>query len=206
VEGTPCDLSSTISTGSFWTSEPLEASPVDTGLSSDGTEDQILRETASCPWKSSQPLTLKRRQENLSTVSETQLPKGERYLYKGSQIQQILRKRTGDLNSYLEDNTHFQAAAPEHSFPETERDFSNFCHQLFQPLEPSLDLDTSSSSSQDSGELSKTSKFSTKSQDVPTFLEVGNSSLNRQRRNLPPGLETDGANSSAAESAHGSVT
>ncbi|NXN28808.1 CE295 protein, partial [Nycticryphes semicollaris] len=213
VQGTPCDLSLTISTGSFLTSETLDASPVDTGLSSDGTEDQILRETASCPWKSSLPLTLKQRQENLSGVSETQLLKGEKYLYKGSRIQQMLRKWTGDLNSYSEDNTRFQAPAAEHHFPEMERDFPNFYHQLFQPLEPSLDLDTSSSSSQyrtsqDSREVSKTSKFSAKSPDVSPFLEVGNSSLNIQRRNLPSSLGTTGANSTGAaeESVNESTT
>ncbi|NXJ59079.1 CE295 protein, partial [Rostratula benghalensis] len=213
VQGTPCDLSSTISTGSFLTSETLDASPLDTGLSSDGTEDQILRETANCPWKSSLPLTLKQRQENLSGVSETQLPKGEKYLYKGRRVQQVLRKCTEDLNSYLEDNTHFQAPAAEHDFPEMERDFPNFYHQLFQPLEPSLDLDTSSSSSQyrtsqESTEVSKTSKFSTKSQDVSPFLEVGNSSLNRPRRNLLSSLEAKGANSvvAAEESVNESIT
>ncbi|NXK22420.1 CE295 protein, partial [Arenaria interpres] len=213
VQGTSCDLSSTISTGSFLTSETLDASPVDTGLSSDSTEDRILRETASCPWKSSLPLTLKQRQENLSGVSATQMPKGERYLYKGSQIQQILRKCSGDLNSYSEDKTRFQAPAAEPDFPETDVDFPNFHQQLFQPLEPSLDRDTSSSSSQyrtsqDSREFSKASKFSTKSQDVSTFLEVGSSSLNIQRKNLPSSLETNGATNLAAaeESVNESVT
>ncbi|NXT31801.1 CE295 protein, partial [Pelecanoides urinatrix] len=194
MQGIPCDLSSTISTGSFLTSETLDMSPVDTGLSSDSMEDRILRETASYPWNSSLPFTLQQRQENLSGAPETQLPEGGMYLYKGSQIQQILRKCTGDLNSYLEDNTRFQALAAELDFPEIERHFPNFHHQPFQPLEPSLDFDTSLSCSQyrisqDSRESSKTSKFSTKSQDVSTFLEVGNSSLNIQRSSLPSSLE-----------------
>ncbi|CAM9127083.1 unnamed protein product, partial [Bubo scandiacus] len=148
MQGIPCDLSSTISTGSFLTSDMLDVSPVDTGLSSDSTEDRILRETASCPWNSSLPFTLQQRQANLSGASETQLPEGEMYLYKGSQIQQILGKCTEHLNSYSEDNTCFRALAAELDFPEMERHFPNFHHQLFQPLEPRLDSDTSSSCSQ----------------------------------------------------------
>ncbi|NXA26473.1 CE295 protein, partial [Ibidorhyncha struthersii] len=202
VQGIPCDLSSTVSTGSFLTSDTLDVSPVDAGLSSDSAEDRILSKAASRPWNSSLPFISQQRQGNLSGVSETQLPEGEMYLYKGSQIQQILRKYTGELNSYLEDNTRFQAA--EFDFPETERHFLNFNHQLFQPLEPSLDFDTSSSCSQyrisqDSREFSKTSNFSTKSQDMSVFLEVGNSGLNIQRSSLPSTLGTNGANDIAAE-------
>ncbi|NWU50931.1 CE295 protein, partial [Dromas ardeola] len=204
VRGIPCDLSSTVSTGSFLTSETLDVSPVDNGLSSDSTEDRILRETAARPWNSSLPFTFKQRQENLCRVSETQLPEGEKYLYKGSQIQQVLRRCTGDWNSYSENNARFQALAAEPDFPETERHFPNFHHQLFQPLEPSLDFDTSSScserrTSQDSREFSKTSEFSTKSQDVSAFLEVGNCSLNIQRSSLPSSRETNGANNVTAE-------
>ncbi|NXN37856.1 CE295 protein, partial [Rhinoptilus africanus] len=204
VRGIPCDLSSTISTRSFLTSETLDVGPVDNGLSSDSMEDRILRETAARPWNSSLPFTLKQRQENLSGVSETQFPEGERYLYEGSQIQQALRRCTGDWGSYSEDNTCFQALAAEPDFPETERHFPNFHHQLFQPLEPSLDFDTSSScsqyrTSQDSKEFSKTSEFSTKSQDLSTFLEVGNCSLNIERSNLPSSLETKGASKVSAE-------
>ncbi|KAM6382970.1 centrosomal protein of 295 kDa isoform 3-T3 [Alca torda] len=204
VRGISCDLASTISTGSFLTTETLDVSPVDNGLSSDSMEDRILRETAARPWNSSLPFTLKQRQENLSGVSETQLPEGERYLYKGSQIQQVLRRRAGDWNSYSEDNTHFQALAAEPDFPETARHVPNFRHQLFQPLEPSLDFDTSSSgsqyrTSQDSREFSKTSEFSTTSQDASAFLEVGNCSLNIQRSSLPSSLETNGASSVTAE-------
>ncbi|XP_075273455.1 centrosomal protein of 295 kDa isoform X2 [Opisthocomus hoazin] len=196
LQGIPCDLSSTISTGSLLTGETLDVSPVDTGLSSDGGIDRILREPASCPWTSSLPFTLQQRQENLSGESETRLPEGEMCLYKGRQIRHILGKRPGDLNSYSEDNTRFQALAAEPDFPEMERHFVNFHHQLFQPLEPTLDSDTSSSCSQyrisqDSREFSKTSKFSTKSQDMSTLLEVGNSSLNTQRSCLPSNLETN---------------
>lgn len=39
------------------------------------------------------------------------------------------------------------ALSTELCFPEMERPFPNLHHQLFQPLEPSVDLDTSSSSS-----------------------------------------------------------
>ncbi|NXT19466.1 CE295 protein, partial [Syrrhaptes paradoxus] len=188
MQGIPCDFSSTISTGSFLTSEMLDIGSVDTGLSSDSTEDRIL----------------KPKQENLSGASETQLPKGEMYVYKGSQIQQIVGKCTGDLNSDSEDNTCFQALAAELDFPETERRFPNFHHQLFQPLEPSLDSDTSSSCSQyrisqDSKELSKSSKFSTKRQDTSTFLEVGNSSLNIKKTSLPSSLETNRPNNVTSE-------
>ncbi|NXN70883.1 CE295 protein, partial [Himantopus himantopus] len=204
MQGIPCDLSSTVSTGSFLTSDTLDVSPVDAGLSSDSAEDRILSKAASRPWNSSLPFISQQRQENLSGVSETQLPEGDMYLYKRSQIQQILRKYTGELNSYLEDNTRFQALAAEFDFPETERHFPNFHHQLFEPLEPSLDFDTSSSCSQyrisqDSREFSKTSNFSTKSQDMSMFLEVGNSRLNIQRSSLPSSLETNGANNIAAE-------
>ncbi|XP_069739483.1 centrosomal protein of 295 kDa [Phaenicophaeus curvirostris] len=200
----PCDLSSTISSGSFLTSETLDASPAGTGLSSDSTEDQAWRETASCPWNPLLLFTLRQRQENLSRVSETQLPEEEMHLYKESQIRQISRKCTGPLN--LEDNTNFQALAAEFDFPETERSFLNFHHQPFQPLEPSLDFDTSSSSSQyrisQDREFSKTSKVSAKSQDKAVFLEAGNSNLNIQRNSLLSGLETNRLNSftAAAES------
>ncbi|XP_074773436.1 centrosomal protein of 295 kDa [Athene noctua] len=203
MQGIPCDLSSTISTGSFLTSEMLDVSPVDTGLSSDGTEGRILRETASCPWNSSLPFTSWQRQENMSGASETQLPEGEMYLYKGSQIQQTLGKCTEHLNSCSEDNTCFRALAAELDFPEMERHFPNFHHQLFQPLEPRRDSDTSSSCSQyrisQDREFSETSKLSTKSQDTPMFLEVGSSSLNIQRSSLPSSLETHGPNNIISE-------
>ncbi|NXD83078.1 CE295 protein, partial [Halcyon senegalensis] len=204
MQGIPCDFSSTASTGSLLTSEMLDVSPVDTGLSSDRTEDEIWRETASHPWNSSLPLTLRQRQENLPGESETQMPEGEMCLYKGHQMQQILGKYAGDLNSYSEGNRHFQALEAELDFPEMERDFPNLHHQLFQPLEPSLDSDTSSSCSQyrilqDSRELSKTSTFSTKSQDASMFLEVGNSSLNIQRDSLHSSLENNGPNNVSAE-------
>ncbi|NXM70926.1 CE295 protein, partial [Serilophus lunatus] len=195
VQGIPCDLTS-ISTGSISTSETLDASPLGTGLSSYSTEDGILSETASCPWNSSLPFTLQQSQENLSGASETQLYEGEMYLYEESQTQWISEKLTGNLNSCSEDNTHFQAPAADLYFPEMKRPFPNFYHQLFQPLELSVDFDTSSSCSQngiseDSREFSKTSKFSAKSPDTFTFLKVGNSGLNVQSSSLPPCLETN---------------
>ncbi|NXW54881.1 CE295 protein, partial [Eurystomus gularis] len=204
LKGIPSDLSPTISTGSLRTSETLDVSPVDTGSSSDSVEDQLLRETASCPWNSSLPFILRKRQENLSGASETWLPEGEMYLQKKSQIQRILGKCPGDSASYSEDNPHFQALAAELDFPETERHFPNFQHQLFQPLEPSLDSDTSSSCSQhrisqDSRELSKTSKLSTKSQDRPVFAEVGTPGSGVQRSNLPSSSETNGPNNVTSE-------
>ncbi|NXH82640.1 CE295 protein, partial [Edolisoma coerulescens] len=209
----PCDVTSTISTGSFSTSETLNASPVDTGLSSDSREDGILRETAKHAWNSSLPFTLQQRQENLSGASESQLSEGEMYFYKENQKQQILGRPTGNLNSYSEGNTHIQAPAIELYFPEMERPFPNFHHQLFQPLEPSVDFDASSSSSCSQygislhREFSKTSEFSTESPDMSTFLEVENSGLNRQRSSLPRSLETNGQNSIASEeSARENVT
>uniref|UniRef100_A0A8C4UG01 ALMS motif domain-containing protein n=1 Tax=Falco tinnunculus TaxID=100819 RepID=A0A8C4UG01_FALTI len=205
MQGIPCDLSSTISTGSFLTSETLDAGPVDTGLSSDSAEDRILRETSSRPWKSSLPFALQQRQGNLSGTSEARLPEGELYLYKKSQMQRILGKRAGDLNSdSKEDNTRFQALAAELDLPETETSFPNLHRQLFQPLEPGLDFDTSSSHSQcrisqDRREFSKTSKFSTKSQDMSAFLEAGNSGLTIQSSSVPPSLGTNGPNNIASE-------
>ncbi|NXC94163.1 CE295 protein, partial [Certhia familiaris] len=203
----PCDVASTVSTGSFSTSEMLNASPVDTGLSSDNREDGILRGTGSHPWNSLLPFTLPWRQENLSGASECQLCEGEKYFYKESQIQQILGRPTGNLNSYSEDNTHFQTLATEMYFPEMERSLPNFHHQLFQPLEPSVDFDTSSSSSscsqyrisQHSREFSKTSEFSTESPDASTFLEGENSGLNGQRSSLPFSLETNEQNITSEE-------
>ncbi|KAI1242057.1 hypothetical protein IHE44_0005573 [Lamprotornis superbus] len=211
----PCDVTSTISTGSFSTNEMLKASPVDTGLSSDSREDGILRETGSHPWNSSLPFTLQQRQVNLSGASESQLSEGEIFFYKEKQIQQILGRLAGNLNSYSEDNTHFQALATELCFPEMERPFRNFHHQLFQPLEPSVDFDTSSSSSscsqyrisQHSREFSKTSEFSAESPDMSTFLEGENSGLNGQRSSLPSSLETNGQNITSEEgSARENVT
>ncbi|XP_064361189.1 centrosomal protein of 295 kDa isoform X2 [Dromaius novaehollandiae] len=177
MEGGPCDLSSTISTGSFLTSEILDASPVDTGLSSGSIEDRILRETASYPWNSLLPFNVQRRQENLSGAS-------------------------GNLNTSSEDNTPFQAA--EFDFPEMERHFPNLHHQHFQPLEPSLDLDISSSLSQykisqDSREFSKTSRFSTKSEDTTLFQEARDSTLNMQRNSSPSHLETNKSNNITSE-------
>ncbi|NWR29119.1 CE295 protein, partial [Tachuris rubrigastra] len=204
MQGIPCDLTSTISTGSFSTSEVLAVSPDGPGLSSDGTEGGILRETTSHPWNSSLSFTLQQRQENLSGASETRQSEGEMHLYKESQTQQILGKHTGNLNSYSEDNTCFQALAAELCFPERERPFPNFHHHVFHPLEPSVDFDTSSSCSQyeisqDSRELSKTSKFSTKTPDMLTFLEVGNSGLNVQRSSLSSCLETKRQNNIPSE-------
>ncbi|NWT94078.1 CE295 protein, partial [Urocynchramus pylzowi] len=222
----PCDVTSTVSTGTFSTSEMLNASPIDTGLSSDGREDRILRETGSHPWNSSLPFTLQQRQENLPGASEGQFSEREMYFYKENQIQQILGRPTGNLHSYSEDNTHFQdihyfiaflccsliiqneelAQSTELSFPEMERPFPHFHHQLFQPLEPSVDFDTSSSSScsqyrisQHSREFSKTSEFSTENPDVSSFLKGENSGLNRQRSSLPSSLETHGQNISSEE-------
>ncbi|NXN77868.1 CE295 protein, partial [Bombycilla garrulus] len=214
VQQIPCDVASTISTGSFSTSEMLNASPIDPGLSSDSREGRILRETGSHPWNSSLPFTLKQRQENLSGVFKSQLSEGEMYFYKENQLQQILERPTGNLNSYSENNTHFQALAAELCFPEIERSFPNFHHQLLQPLEPSVDLDTSSSSSccqyrisQHSREFSKTSEFSTENSDMPTFQEGENSGRNGQRSSLPSSLETNGQNIASEEgSARGSVT
>ncbi|NXG13194.1 CE295 protein, partial [Grallaria varia] len=202
VQGIPCDVTSTISTGSFSTSEMLDASPVGIGLSSDVAEHGILRETASSPWNSLLPLTLQQRQENLSGASKTQLSEGVMYLYKESQTQQIPGQHAGNLNSYSEDDTHFQALAAELYFPELERPFPDFHHQLFQPLEASVDLDTLSpcsqyAVSQDSREFSKTSKFSPKGPD--TFQGVGSSDLNVQRSSLPSCLEINGQNNIPSE-------
>lgn len=78
------------------------------GLSCDSREDGIQRESGSHPWNSSLPFTLQQRQENLSGASENQLSEGEMYFYKENQIQQLLGRPTGNLNSFSEDNTHFQ--------------------------------------------------------------------------------------------------
>ncbi|NXI20468.1 CE295 protein, partial [Irena cyanogastra] len=211
VQRIPCDITSTASTGTFSSSEMLNASPVDTGLSSESREDGILRETGSHPWNSSLPFTLQQRQDNLSGASESQLSEGEMCFYKENQIQQILGRPTGNLNSYSEDGTHFQALGTELCFPEMERPFANFHHQLFQALVPSIDFDASSSSSscsqyrisQHSKEFNKTSEFSTESPDVSAFLEGENSGRNRQRSSLPSSLETNGQNITSGEGSAG---
>ncbi|NXN12139.1 CE295 protein, partial [Indicator maculatus] len=213
MQGTPCDLSSTISSGSFLTSETSDASRVDTGLSSDSIEDRILREAASCPWNSLLPSAFQLRQENSARAAETQLPEGEMSLDQGSQTQEILGKHTGDLTTCSENNTGFKALAAELDFSEMERHFPNFHQQVFQPLEPSLDSDTSSSCSQYrvpqvNREFSKTSKFSTKSPDMFTSLAVGNATLEGQRSNLPLSLEKTRPNNiaSGGETAKENVT
>ncbi|NXQ58440.1 CE295 protein, partial [Anthoscopus minutus] len=180
------------------------------GLSSDCREDGILRETGSHHWNSSLLSTLQQRQENLFGPSGSQLSEGQVYFYKENQIQQILGKPPGNLNSYSKDDTHFQAT--EFCFPEMERPFPNFHHHFFQPLEPSVDFDTSSSSScsqykisQHNREFSKTSEFSAENPGVSTFLEGENSNLNRQ--SLPSSLETNGQNITSEEvSARENVT
>ncbi|EOB06271.1 Leucine-rich repeat-containing protein KIAA1731, partial [Anas platyrhynchos] len=164
-------------------------------------EDRILKKTGSCPWSIFLPFTSRLRQENLSRAPETWLPEGATFLYKGSETQQILEKCGGDLNSSSENNVHFQALAAELDLPEMERHFPNSHHQLFQPLEPSFDLDISSSISQykisqDNREFRKTS---TESQDTSAFLDGRNSSLNIQRGSLPSGLETNTPNTITSE-------
>ncbi|NXR13804.1 CE295 protein, partial [Semnornis frantzii] len=166
------------------------------GLSADSIEDGILRGTASCPWSSLLPLTFQPRQESLAGASETQLPERQMSLYQESLGQQILGKHTGDLNTCSENNTCFKALTAELEFPEVEKHFPNFHHQVFQPLEPSLDSDASSSCSQnripqESREFSKISTFSTKNQDMSTSLEVGKSTWKVQRSSLPLSLETN---------------
>lgn len=204
MQAVPCDLSSTISTGSFLTTETLDVSPVDTGLSSDSMEDQILKRITSSPWDTSLPFTLQQRQENLSGAPETRLPEGVPCLDKRSQSQQILEKCCGELNSSSENNTRFEALAAELDFPETERHFPNFCHQLFQPLEPSPAFSVSSPIShykiqQGNKELRKISTFSTESQDQSMFLEVRTSNLNIQRGSLMGSLETSKPNDIISE-------
>ncbi|XP_010704402.1 centrosomal protein of 295 kDa-like isoform X2 [Meleagris gallopavo] len=202
MQAIPCDLSSTISTGSFLTTETLDVSPVDTGLSSDSMEDQILKRITSSPWDSSLPFSLQQRQENLPGVPETELPEEVTCLDTGSQIQQILEKCCGELNSSSDNNTHFEALAAEFDFPETERHFPNFCHRLFQPLEPSPAFSVSSPVShykiqQGNKELRKTSTFATESEEQ--FLEVRTSSLNTQRGSVMGSLETSKPNNITSE-------
>ncbi|XP_004938927.2 centrosomal protein of 295 kDa isoform X1 [Gallus gallus] len=204
MQAVPCDLSSTISTGSFLTTETLDVSPVDTGLSSDSMEDQILKRITSSPWDTSLPFALQQRQENLSGAPETRLPEGVPCLDKRSQSQQILEKCCGELNSSSENNTRFEALAAELDFPETERHFPNFCHQLFQPLEPSPAFSVSSPIShykiqQGNKELRKISTFSTESQDQSMFLEVRTSNLNIQRGSRMGSLETSKPNDIVSE-------
>ncbi|XP_072182915.1 centrosomal protein of 295 kDa [Excalfactoria chinensis] len=189
MQAIPCDLSPTISTGSFLTTETLDVSPVDTGLSSDSMEDQVLKRITSSPWDSSLPFTVQQWQETLFEAPETELPEGVPCLDKGNQIQQVLEKCCGELNSSLETNMCFEALSAELDFPETERPSPNFCHQLFQPLEPSPTFGVSSPIShykiqQGNTEWRKISTFSTESQDQSMFVEVRTSNLNTQSSSL----------------------
>ncbi|XP_014466695.1 centrosomal protein of 295 kDa isoform X2 [Alligator mississippiensis] len=187
-----CNLSSTtISTGSFLTSKKLDISPANSGLSSNNTEDRILRETVNSPWNSSaSPMsTAQQGQGDSSEVSESQLPAEENVVSKRRSVQRIIDKYTKDFNWLPENNAAFHAPAVGLDLSDMERHFPHFHRQLFQPLEQSPDLDLSSSLSQykisqDSKDCSKSSSFSTESQDTSTFLETTTSS--RKMRNNNP--------------------
>ncbi|XP_065263797.1 centrosomal protein of 295 kDa [Emys orbicularis] len=203
-----CDyLSSTISTGSFLTSEKLDLSPANTELSSNSAEDRILRETASSPRDSSAsptPTTAHQRQENSSEVSEFHLPAEENSISNRSQIQQIIDKYTKDLNWLPENTISFHAPAVGLDFSDMERNFPNFQPQLFQPLEPSPDFDISSSLSQhriseDSKDFSKSFAFSIQSQDTSVFPEATTSSLKARSYNLHSFLNTKKLNNTTSQ-------
>ncbi|XP_067424365.1 centrosomal protein of 295 kDa isoform X2 [Emydura macquarii macquarii] len=219
VREAACDYlsSTTISTGSFLTSERLDLSPANTELSSNSAEDRILRETASSPWNSSAsstPTTTQQRQENSSEVSEFQLPAEENFISNRSQIQQIIDKYTKDLNWLPENGISFHAPAVGLDFSDMEGNFPNCQHQLFQPLEPSPDFDISTSLSQckisqDSKDFSKSLTFSTQSQDSSVFLEATTSSLKARSYNLHSCHSTNKLNnttSQAEESVKENVT
>ncbi|XP_074917840.1 centrosomal protein of 295 kDa isoform X9 [Chelonoidis abingdonii] len=215
-----CDYlsSTTISTGSFLSNEKLDLSPANTELlSSNSAENRILRETASSPWDSSAypaPTTAQQRQENSSEVSEFHLPAEENFISNRSQIQQIIDKYTKDLNWLPENSTSYHAPAVGLDFSDMERNFPNFQHQLFQPLEPSPDFDISSSLSQhriseDSKDFSKSFAFSSQSQDASVFPEDTSSSLKARIYNLHSFLNTKKLNnttSQAEESIKANVT
>ncbi|XP_053871621.1 centrosomal protein of 295 kDa isoform X2 [Malaclemys terrapin pileata] len=206
---TACDYlsSTTISTGSFLTSEKLDLSPANTELSSNSAEDRILRETASSPLDSSAsptPTTAQQRQENSSEVSEFHLPAEENFISNRSQIQQIIDKYTKDLNWLPENTISFHAPAVGLDFSDMERNFPNFQRQLFQPLEPSPDFDISSSLSQhriseDSKDFSKSFAFSIQSQDTSVFPEATTSSLKARSYNLHSFLNTKKLNSTTSQ-------
>ncbi|XP_015707768.2 centrosomal protein of 295 kDa isoform X1 [Coturnix japonica] len=203
MQAVPCDLSSTISTGSFLTTETLDVSPVDTGLSSDSMEDQVLKRITSSPWDSSLPFTVQEWQETLFEAPESELPEGAPCLDKGSQIHQVLERCCGELNSSSETNMCFEALSAELDFPETERPSPNFCHQLFQPLEPSPAFGVTSPIShykiqQGNKELRKISAFSAEIQDQSTFVEVRTSNLDTQRSSLM-GSQTSKPNNITSE-------
>ncbi|OWK61110.1 Centrosomal protein [Lonchura striata] len=133
-------------------------------------------------------------------LDNTEVPGSEAF------VQKIPRDGTFSTSEVLNASPVDTALATELCSPEMERPFPNFHHQLFQPLEPSVDFDTSSSSScsqyrisQHSREFSKTSEFSTESPNVSAFLEEENSGLNRQRSSQPSSLETNGQNISSEE-------
>ncbi|XP_043360077.1 centrosomal protein of 295 kDa isoform X7 [Dermochelys coriacea] len=214
-----CDYlsSTTISTGSFLTSEKLDLSRANTELSSNSAEDRILRETASSPWDSSAsptPTTAQQRQENSSEDSEFHLPAEENFISNRSQIQQIIDKYTKDLNWLPEHSISFHAPAVGLDFSDMERNFPNFQRPLFQPLEPSPDFGVSSSLSQhriseDGKDFNKSLAFSIQSQDTSVFPEATTSSLKARSYNLHSFLNTKKLNdttSQAEESIKENVT
>ncbi|NWJ05948.1 CE295 protein, partial [Crypturellus undulatus] len=202
MEGEPCDSSSTISTGSFLTSEILDASPADTGLSSGSTEDQILRESASHPWNSLLPFNMQWRQEIFSGTSGDIEVSSDNVPFQGNYHLGVF---LGNVRFQFTKNSFFVTVpAAEFDFPEMERHVASFLHQHFQPLEPSLDLDISSPLSQynipqDSREFSKTSRFSRKSEDMTVCVKARGSSLNTHRSSFPSHLETSNSGNTASE-------
>ncbi|NWU95184.1 CE295 protein, partial [Upupa epops] len=199
LQGIPCDLTSTISTGSFVTGETLDVSPTDTGLSSDSTEDGVLSGTASHPWNSTRPCRSLQRQGNLSGASGTRSPEEEKY----HRLQQVLQS-AGEFSSHSEENTRFRALPAELDVPEAGRPLPSFHHQVFEPLEPSLDSDNSSTCSQyrraeGSRESTKIPELTTKGREMSALLEAGSSALCVRRGSLPSGLETTGLSNRMSE-------
>ncbi|NWI13509.1 CE295 protein, partial [Crypturellus soui] len=199
MEGGPCDSSSTISTGSFLTSEILDASPADTGLSSGSTEDQVLRESATHPWNSL-PFNMQWRREIFSGTSRDIEASSDNVPFQGN----YHLGRQHVRFQFTKNNFFVTVPAAEFDFPEMERHVASFLHQHFQPLEPSFDLDISSPLSQynipqDSREFSKTSRFSRKSEDTTVCGEARGSSLNTHRSSFPSHLETCNLGNTASE-------
>ncbi|XP_029458181.1 centrosomal protein of 295 kDa isoform X2 [Rhinatrema bivittatum] len=167
------DLSSTtISTGSILTNERLESQlsnlensscssdlgPWPDSTASIGLDPAASPSSTAHSW---QEITFKNQ--------ESQLPPQSR-----SRIQQIIDKYTKDLNWPFEENLSWHAVGFDFSY----MDQSSFQQHHFCPLEPRLDVSSSSCEqsqklrySEDPAELSKDSVFSRKSQDLSLAQE-----------------------------------
>uniref|UniRef100_A0A8D0HGE6 Centrosomal protein of 295 kDa n=1 Tax=Sphenodon punctatus TaxID=8508 RepID=A0A8D0HGE6_SPHPU len=183
--------STTVSSGSFISGEKLEISPANTGPCSAIEERShfscpAVKESSTSPQNVSVSPAADAywRQQESSEVPESQLCVEEMFNSTKSQIQRIIDKYTKDLISPSEKHTGFHAPAVGLDLSDTEGNFSNFHRQLFEPLEPTPDLDISSSLSQ--CRIFQDSKSSGSFALNPDMSETANPNLEERSNNLSP--------------------